>query len=68
MVNISMAGYTKEFLVNAFVSRYSGFQKDFDAYHKWVSDFYDVVGRDKFRVFCSLDAEALKKFRLESSA
>ena len=60
-----MAGYTKEFLVNAFVSRYAEVVKDFDTYYDWVSDFYDKVGRDKFRVYCSLDAEALRKFRLD---
>lgn len=63
-----MAGYTKEFLVNAFVSRYAEFQTDFDTYYKWVSDFFDEVGRDKFRVYCSLDAEALRKYRLEYAA
>jgi hypothetical protein len=60
-----MAGYTKDFLVNAFVSRYAEFTKDFDAYYSWVSNFYDEVGREKFRVYCSLDAEALRKYRLE---
>ena len=66
-----MAGYTKEFLVDAFVTRYLPvFDKKpkevFDAYFKMVSDFYDEVGRDKFRVWCSLDADALKKFKLET--
>ena len=64
-----MAGYSKEFLVDAFVSRYLPvFDKKpkeaFDAYFKMVSDFYDEVGRDKFRTWCSLDAEAVKKFKL----
>lgn len=63
-----MAGYTKEFLVNAFVSRYAEYQTDFDTYYAWVSDFYNEVGRDKFRVYCSLDAEALRKYRLEFAA
>lgn len=62
-----MARYTKEFLVNAFVSRYAEFQDDFDAYYKWVSDFFDEVGRDRFRVYCSLSAEALQKYRLDFS-
>jgi hypothetical protein len=57
--------YTKEFLVNAFVSRYAEYQEDFDSYYNWVSDFYDKVGRDAFRVWCSLDAEALRKFKLD---
>lgn len=28
--------------------------------------FYDTVTREQFRVYCSLDAEAIKKFKLES--
>ena len=63
--------YTKPFLVDAFVSRYKEvLEKDtpeeFAKYLKMVNDFYDQVGKDKFRVWCSLDAEAIKKFKLES--
>lgn len=60
-----MAAYTKKFLVDAFVSRYAEFQDDFDTYYKWVSDFFDSVGRDKFRVYCSLSADELQKYRLD---
>ena len=28
--------------------------------------FYDEVGRDKFRTYCSLDADAIKRFKSES--
>ena len=64
-----MAGYTKEFLIDAFVWRYMEvLEKDtkeqFDKYVKMVTDFYDKVGRDKFRVWCSLDAAEIKKFKL----
>lgn len=64
-----MAGYTKEFLIDAFVWRYMDvLEKDtkeqFDNYVKMVTDFYDKVGRDKFRVWCSLDAAEIKKFKL----
>ena len=58
-------GYTKDFLVNAFVSRYAEVVEDFDSYVSWVQAFYDKVGKDKFRVWCSLDADALKKYRLD---
>ena len=55
------AGYTKDFLVSAFLSRYYSLPEDkFDALEKMADSFYDEVGRDKFRVYCSLDADAIK--------
>ena len=64
-----MAGYTKEFLIDAFMSRYvQVFDKKpaqaFDDYFKMITNYYDEVGKDKFRVYASLDADALKKFKL----
>lgn len=56
-----MACYTKEFLVSAFLSRYYSLPEDkFDALEKMANSFYDEVGRDKFRVSCCLDADAIK--------
>ena len=62
-------GYTKEFLIDAFLWRYTEVllndtKEALDKYVKMVTDFYDKVGRDKFRVWCSLDSDELKKFRL----
>lgn len=67
-----MAGYTKEFLVDAFLHRYAEVLAKDTAeasakYIKMIVDFYDQVGKDKFRVWCSLDAEALRKFKLETN-
>lgn len=64
-----MAGYTKEFLMDAFIWRYTEVlekdsKEEADKYIKMVSDFYDKVGRDKFRVWCSLDADEIRKFKL----
>lgn len=62
-----MAGYSKEFLVDAFLSRYDkvvGVR--LPALRDMAEQHYDTVGRDKFRVSASLDAEAIKKFKLES--
>lgn len=61
--------YTKEFLVDAFLWRYtdillSGTVEKLDAYVEMVNNFYDKVGRNQFRLYCSLDAEALKIFAL----
>jgi hypothetical protein len=62
-----MAGYDKQFLVSAFLSRYYPLDTEkFESLEKMADNFYDEVGRDKFRTFCSLDAEAIRKFKLES--
>lgn len=62
-----MATYTKEFLVDAFMSRYLRCTlitvEKLVALEEMANDFYDLVGRDKFRVYCSLDAEALRAFK-----
>jgi hypothetical protein len=56
-----MAGYTKEFLVSAFLSRYISLPTDkFESLEQMADTFYDEAGRDKFRVYCSLDAEAIR--------
>jgi hypothetical protein len=58
--------YTKEFLVNAYLSRYTkvvGVR--LPALRTLAENHYDQVGKDKFRVSASLDADALKKFRLD---
>lgn len=61
--------YTKEFLMDAFLWRYTDVlaqdtAEEVEKYIKMVSDFYDKVGRDKFRIWCSLDADEIKKFKL----
>ena len=61
-----MAGYTKEFLVDAYLSRYLKVAADLPALRNMAEQHYDSVGRDKFRVSASLDAEAVKKFKLET--
>jgi hypothetical protein len=60
-----MAGYTKEFLVDAFMSRYEhaldagGIQR----LRTMTEKLYDEVGKDKMRVWCSLDADAIKTYK-----
>lgn len=59
-----MTAYTKEFLVSAFLSRYYTIETDaFERLERMAESFYDEVGRDKFRVYCSLDADALKVYK-----
>lgn len=64
-----MAGYTKEFLIDAFIWRYTDVLakmsvKEADDYIEMVKAYYDKAGRDKFRVYCSLDADEIQNFRL----
>jgi len=59
-----MAGYTKEFLISAFVSRYEPL--GLDAVEKqWclASKFYDTVSKETFRAYCSLDAQAIAEYK-----
>lgn len=59
------ATYTKEFLVSAFLSRYTEIiEKDSQPHYiAMVNSFYDEVGKDKFRVSASLDADAIKTYK-----
>lgn len=64
-----MAGYTKEFLIDAFLWRYTDVllkdsKEDLDKYVKMVKDYADKVSTDTFRRYASLDADEIKKFRL----
>ena len=62
-----MAGYTKEFLIDAFMSRYTACQlisiESLEHLEKLAIDLYDRVGRDKFRTYASLDADAIKTYK-----
>ena len=62
-----MAGYTKEFLIDAFMSRYvncNGIDiEQLERLEKMAIDLYDRVGRDQFRVYACLDAEALRQYK-----
>lgn len=56
-------GYTKEFLVRAFLSRYKNAGIDTTNLEKMTNTFYDTVSKEKFRQYCSLDAAAIKAFK-----
>jgi hypothetical protein len=62
-----MAGYSKEFLVDAFLSRYIACPliaiEKLELLEQQAANLYDRVGRDKFRVYASLDAEALREYK-----
>ena len=60
-----MAGYTREFLVDAYLWRFLKvlsieklIKLEQDAYHD-----YDKYGKEKFRQYASLDSEYIKKYK-----
>jgi hypothetical protein len=60
-------GYNKEFLVDAYMSRFIrcgtiSIEK-LVALEDQADKFYDEVGRDKFRVYASLDADAIRDYK-----
>mgnify|MGYP003343157321 CR=1 len=59
-----MAGYTREFLIQCFVSRYEclGLEAT-EKQYQLACQLYDRVGKDKFRVYASLDAEAIRNYK-----
>lgn len=62
-------GYNKQFLIDAFLWRYNSIllthdTEKLDKFVAMIENFYDEVGKDKFRTYASLDAEEIKKFRL----
>lgn len=63
-----MAGYTKDFLLDAICSRYKEIHVKVpgaaEKYREMCSNYYDQVGKDKFRVSASLDAAEIKKYKL----
>ena len=63
-----MAGYSKQFLIDAFMSRYIqhiSIEK-LELLEQMAKDQYDRVGRDKFRYYASLSAEAIRDYKNQS--
>lgn len=62
-----MAGYSREFLIAAFMSRYIHCTlitiDQLVNMEQMANDLYDRVGRDQFRVYASLDADAIKLYK-----
>jgi hypothetical protein len=60
-------GYTRDFLIDAFLHRYIHCQlitiEQLVRLEQMANDLYDRVGRDSFRNYCSLDAAALKEYK-----
>lgn len=61
--------YTREFLIEAFATRYECLgAAAVDSQRKLAENFYDKVGKDKFRVYASLDAEAIRQYKAKLKA
>lgn len=62
-----MAGYSRDFLIDAFMSRYISCTlisiEQLVRLEQMANDLYDRVGRDSFRVYASLDATALRVYK-----
>jgi hypothetical protein len=67
-----MAGYTKEFLIDVFMNRYVNCDnisiEKLERLEQMAHDLYDRVGRDSFRVYACLDAEAIREYKAQVSA
>lgn len=58
--------YTKEFLIEVFLHRfrlYNSCIEDHIKLEQLASDCYDKCGKDKFRVYASVDAAAIKEYK-----
>lgn len=58
-----MAGYTKEFLIDAYLHRFKQYDINTDELEAMAFCFYDDVGKDKFRTYASLDAKAIARYK-----
>ena len=65
-----MAGYTKDFLIDAYLSRFMACEtiaiESLEVLEANAIKLYDRVGRDQFRVYASLDAEAIRVYKNKS--
>lgn len=62
-----MAGYSRDFLIDAFMSRYIKCTlisiEQLVKLEQMANDLYDRVGRDAFRTYASLDADAIRVYK-----
>ena len=64
LIGENMAAYSKQFLVDAFLSRYLSLSiETLEKLELMANELYDAVGRDKFRVYCALDADAIRQYK-----
>lgn len=58
--------YSKEFLIEAYISRFLNLPsieiEDLEFLEQNAINLYDRVGKEKFRTYASLDADAIKEY------
>ena len=55
--------YTKEDLIGAFLMRFIRAGIDITNLEIMANEFFDKVGRDKFRIYATVDAEVMKEYK-----
>jgi hypothetical protein len=55
--------YTKEDLVGAFLMRFIKAGIDITKLEIMANEFFDKVGKDKFRIYATVDAQVMKEYR-----
>ena len=65
MGNQMAKAYTKEFLIDVYMSRFEGIELDLRLELEYNAErYYDLVGKDEFRTASSVDAEAIKRYKV----
>ena len=55
--------YTREFLIDAFMFRFEEYGQGDLKLKALAESFYDKNGKDKFRLYASLDAAEIKRYK-----
>jgi flagellum-specific peptidoglycan hydrolase FlgJ len=55
-------GYTREDIIGAFLMRFIKANLDITSLEVMANNFYDEVGKEKFRTYASVDAQAMKDY------
>jgi len=55
-------GYTREDIIGAFLMRFIKANLDITSLEIMANNFYDEVGKEKFRTYASVDAQAMKDY------
>ena len=55
--------YTKEDLIGAFLMRFIKAGLDITNLEIMANEFFDKVGRDRFRIYATVDAEVMREYR-----
>ena len=62
---IMALAYTKEFLIDAYIYRFYSLKPEvIETLKNLAKDAYDKYGKDEFRKLASLDADAIKQYKL----